>query len=333
MRPSYCVASACVLLAACGPSRTTTAKTGTATGSAATGSGASASGAGSSGSAARPSTRLGKARAEFPTRIKVKFKTAGPPPPVPPAATKLERVKFRGPAGELWAYVTQDPKDGKRHPAVVWAAGGFDPSIGDELITPGPVEKDESASQLREAGIVVMYPSYRGAHDNPGTYELLFGEVDDYLAAVEHVRTLSYVDPARVYFAGHSTGATLVLLAAELTDQFRAAFAIGAVTGAKSYGNSVVPFDLKSPDVDREWKLREPIRYLRDIKKPTILIEGTKSPNVRALPAYEREAADAGAPVKTVRAAGFDHYSVLASQLELIARKILADDGQGDFAW
>jgi dipeptidyl aminopeptidase/acylaminoacyl peptidase len=242
-------------------------------------------------------------------------------------------VKYRAPLGEMWAYVTQDPQDGKKHPAVVWASGGFDHSIGAEFFKPGPATNDQSASQLRADGIVVMFPSYRGVHDNPGTFELLFGEVDDFLAAADHLRRLSYVDPDRIYFAGHSTGGTLVLLAAELTDQFRAAFAFGPVTGVKSYGDSLAPFDPRAPNARREWRLRAPLDYVRDIRRPTFVIEGEKSPNARALPIYERAAAAAGVPLTTMRPAGLDHFSVLAPQLELIARKILADDGSGTFAW
>jgi acetyl esterase/lipase len=292
-----------------------------------------ATGSGSATVIAATQTTLATARAEHGTRIVRRRKQPGHPPPIPPPATKLERVKYRAKLGELWGYVTQDPRDGKRHPAVVWAAGTFDHSIGPQFFKPGPDGKDQSTMQLRADGIIVMYPSYRGVHDNPGTFELLFGEVDDYLAAADYVRNLSYVDPARIYFAGHSAGGTLVLLAAEQTDEFRAAFAFGPVTGAKSYGDSLAPFDPKAEDARREWRLRAPLDYLRDIRRPTFVIEGEQSPNARALPIYERTAHAVGAPVTTLRPAGLDHYSVLAPQLELIARKILADDGTGTFTW
>jgi acetyl esterase/lipase len=280
-----------------------------------------------------PPTSLAKARAELETKLVRRRKKLGQPPPIPPAATKLERIKYRAKLGELWAYVTQDPQDGKRHPAVIWAAGGFDYSIGTDYFTPGPVENDQSASQLRKDGIIVMYPSLRGAHDNPGSFELMLGEVDDYLAAAEYLRSSSYVDPNRIYFAGHSTGGTLVLLAAELTDQFRAAFAFGPVTGVKSYGESLAPFDPKADDARRQWRVRSPLDFVRDIRRPTFVIEGAKSPNARALPIYQRAAGAVGAPLTTLRPAGLDHFSVLAPQLEVIARKILADDGTGTFTW
>jgi acetyl esterase/lipase len=275
---------------------------------------------------------LAKDRGEFATRIVRQRPSSKEPPPVPPSSTKLERVKYRAPLGEMWAYVSQDPKDGKQHPAVIWAGGGIALGIGKRFFERA-AWNDQSAIQLRAAGIVVLYPSYRGDHDNPGTYEMLFGEVDDYLAAAEHLRNLSYVDPNRVFFAGHSTGGTLALLAAEMTDRFRAAFVFGPVTGAKSYGESIATFDRTTPDAAKEWQLRAPLHYLGDIRRPTLVIEGAKSPNARALPGYARAAAAARVPVTTREPENLDHFSVLAPELRRLARKIAADDGKRAFRW
>ena len=138
---------------------------------------------------AKPSFR--EQRTAFKTKTTKSRGSIGEPPPVPPPSAKLERVHYKAPLGENWAYITPDPRDGKKHPAVVYAAGGFDFSIGAEFFEQGPEEDDQSGWRLREGGTVMMHPSYRGTHDNPGTYEMFSGEVDDYLAAVDHVRRLS----------------------------------------------------------------------------------------------------------------------------------------------
>src|SRR5207247_1321869 len=124
------------------------------------------------------------------------------------------------PAGNLVAYLTDDPRDGRRHPAVVWAHGGFGGIGADEVAADGYLDT------FAKAGLVVMVPSWRGENDNPGKFELFYGEVDDALAAVEYVSRLPYVDPARVYLVGHSSGGTVTLLAAESTDRLRAAFSL-----------------------------------------------------------------------------------------------------------
>jgi acetyl esterase/lipase len=158
------------------------------------------------------------------------------------------------PLGDNWAYITSDPKDGKKHPAVVYAAGGFDFSIDAGSFEQGSDDNDQSGARLRTGGIVVMYPSYRGAHDNAGTFEMLYGEVDDYLAALAHVQALTYLDPARIYLVGHSTGGTLVALAAaanlghlaEITTAARAAGAPAAGFGIARKGH----FDVIAPTLE-----------------------------------------------------------------------------------
>jgi alpha/beta superfamily hydrolase len=44
----------------------------------------------------------------------------------------------------------------------------------------------KSARAFREAGIVLMLPSLRGGNGNPGHRELMFGDVDDVLAAIDY---------------------------------------------------------------------------------------------------------------------------------------------------
>src|SRR4051812_33262125 len=177
------------------------------------------------GSSAAPAkaTPLALLHQQYKTKTVARPPASDPaPPPEPPSKVMLTRVKYPAPVGELWAYLSLDPGDHKKHPAVVWAHGGFEFGIDDGCFAPGPPDNDQSGAGLRTGGIIVMYPSYRGSHGAPGQYEMLYGEVDDYLAAADYLRGLPYVDPERIYFAGHSTGGTLVLLAAEMTDKLRA---------------------------------------------------------------------------------------------------------------
>ncbi len=254
----------------------------------------------------------------------------GSAPPVPPPASKLARVKYKAPLGDNWAYITPDPKDGKKHPAVVYATGGFDFSIEEVSFEKGPIDNDQSGARLRTGGAVVMYPSYRGVHDNAGTYEMLYGEVDDYLAALAHVQALPYVDPARIFLVGHSTGGTLVLLAAALTDGYRAALALGPVASVRWYDLEDASFDTK---VAEEWDMRSPIRFVRDIKRPVFVVEGLAGGNVGDVKQLAQAGRAAGVPVAGFGIANKDHFSVIAPTLESFAKKIDEDTGAGDFAW
>jgi dipeptidyl aminopeptidase/acylaminoacyl peptidase len=165
-----------------------------------------------------------------------------------------------------------------------------------------------------------MLPSLRGSNGNPGRNECFFGEVDDIIAAAELVADRPDVDPTRVYLGGHSTGATLAVLAAASTDRFRAVFAFGPVDDPRAYGDiGCLPADASGPEAE----VRTPINFVHQIRVPTFLIEGdemSNGPSVRAL-----RAARGSAPVEQVLVPGLDHFSVLAPGTEAVAAAILAD--------
>jgi dipeptidyl aminopeptidase/acylaminoacyl peptidase len=121
---------------------------------------------------------LADERRGFTTRIVLPSTNAGPveKPPAP-----FQLVRYRTAVGNLPAYVTARPKDGKRHPAIVWIVGGDPNSIGD-VWSPQSRSNDQSAAAYRRAGIVTMYPSLRGGNLNPGHREGFYGEVDDVIA-------------------------------------------------------------------------------------------------------------------------------------------------------
>lgn len=263
---------------------------------------------------------LSEARQGFETQV-WPSEFQGDPVPVPPEGV-FELIQYPATAGELAAYLTPDPRDGKRHPAIIWMTGGDSNSIG-ELWEPAPRSNDQTAAAFRQAGIVLMFPSLRGGNDNPGVKEGFLGEVDDILAAAEHLASLPWVDPQRIYLGGHSTGGTLVLLVAENSARFRATFAFGPVDEVEGYGQDYLPFDLT---LTQELKLRSPIHWLDSIRAPVFVFEGTESPtNLGSLQALD--AATENPMVQFLPVSGADHFSTLAPTTELIAKKILLDRG------
>jgi hypothetical protein len=114
---------------------------------------------------ATESVDLFQARQGFRTTlIPNAYKSDGPAADPPPQV--FRKVHYPSPAGKLVAYVSPDPGDGKKHPALVWAHGGFggiDASMANPTSTNAP---------FRAAGLIVMCPSWRGENDNPGKYEM-----------------------------------------------------------------------------------------------------------------------------------------------------------------
>lgn len=267
-----------------------------------------------------PPATLPEARKGFESKL---ARQGGAKEPVPdPPARVFRKVKYDAPPGKLAAYLTPDPMDGKKHPAIVWITGGDCNSIDDGCWTEGPPNNDQSASAFRKAGLVMMFPSLRGGNDNPGTKEGFLGEVDDVLAAGEFLAKQEYVDPRRIYLGGHSTGGTLVLLVAECSNRFRAVFSFGPVDDVAGYGPQFLPFDTRN---HREIELRSPGRWLQGIKSPVFVFEGTAQGNLESLQAMAKASTNPKVHFYPVR--GADHFSVLARTTRLIAQKIEADTG------
>ena len=263
-----------------------------------------------------------EARQGFTTQFRpTSYQADGAATEPPPELFRL--VKYTSPAGELAAYLTPDPQDGIRHPAVLWCHGGFG-GIGSWFWEDITRQNDQSARAFREAGIVVMCPSWRGENDNPGKYEQFFGEVNDLLAARDFLTSLPYVDPQRIYLAGHSTGGTMTLLGVCATDKFRAAFSFGgdAVYLPRTYPFS--PFDTTSAE---EVRLRSALNFVSGIRTRTFYFEGESSAHCAGALQMERLAQTHGTPFRACIIREADHFNILAPLTEYVAQQILADTG------
>lgn len=259
-----------------------------------------------------------QARAGFRTRLLRADGGEGPleAPPTGP----FSLVRYPSPLGPMRAYLCKpESAAGVLLPAVVWLTGGFPPARGGRYVwTAGPPENDQSAAAYRREGIVMLVPTVRGTADNPGVQEANFGEVEDVLAAIRHLRSLDGVDPARVYLAGHSTGGTLALLVAAATDELRGVVAFGPVARITDYGGRTWPFDVEDPD---EVRLRSPLHFLGAIRCPTWIVEGSGG-NVEDL--VQLRDAEHNPLVECLLLEGEDHFTPLSPINRLLAQHLAA---------
>jgi len=263
-------------------------------------------------------TTLNEARATFKTEL-LRTGNADYPVEAPPSNVFL-LVTYQSSIGDLPAYLSPDPGDGKKHPAIVWITGGDCNTIGDVWSESSP-DNDQTARSYRDAGIIMMFPSLRGGNMNPGSPEGFLGEVDDLLATADYLDTVPYVDTQRIYLGGHSTGGTLALLVAESSDRFRAIFAFGSVDKIRGYGPDLLPFNRSSKE---ECRVRDPVYWLSSITSPVFVIEGKNNPgNLDCLMTMAQVSKNPLIHFYPVR--GADHFSVLAPVNQLIAQKIFAD--------
>lgn len=266
-------------------------------------------------SSSTPQQTLREARKGFVTNIISTGESYGAPDA--PTGKEFELIHYQSPVGPLAAYVTTDPEDGKKHPAIVWITGGDNNSIGD-VWSPNDRSNDQSASAFRKAGIVMMFPSQRGGNDNPGKREGFYGEVDDILSATDHLAKLPYVDPSRIYLGGHSTGGTMVMIVGECSDRYRAIFALGPVAAADQYGGDYVYCDVEN---EKEITLRSPIDWLHCVTSPMYVFEGADHGNWNSIQFMVEE--NSNPKIQFFKVPGHDHFSVIAPLAEKLAEQIV----------
>ena len=265
-----------------------------------------------------PAQTLREARRGFTTAL-AQAPLPAPPLPRPPAElfVLIHYRAARNPAAP--AFITPDPQDGRKHPAIIWLAGANGSSLIDFWMQ-GPASNDQSARAFREAGLIMMFPTLRGTRQHGGEQECFLGEVDDVLAAAEALARQPYVDAAQIYLGGHNTGATLALLAAEMSGQFAAVFAFGPVASVDRYPPAFKPEGLADHD-PRELSLRSPVHWLGSITRPTYVIDGTSLVDSWGqLPRICQE--NTNPLVHCIAMDGEDHFSTLAKLTPVIAARL-----------
>jgi pimeloyl-ACP methyl ester carboxylesterase len=215
----------------------------------------------------------------------------GPPADIPDAEVVYYPTTEQG---KCAAYLSEGFV-GKRQPAIVWAHPGF-AGIG--------AADWERTKVFRDAGCVVLIPSFRGEHLNPGRFEMFYGEVDDLLRAVNFAGQLRSVDPNAVYVVGYGSGATLSLLAAAMgPSKVRAFFAIAGLPSLDAY--------LQTPK-------QAPKGWVDVDCSPPF---NTNQPLERLLRSAQPFAAAMRRPTYYISAAADDRYAEYAAQMEERARQ------------
>ncbi|MFI5455881.1 MAG: alpha/beta hydrolase family protein [Isosphaerales bacterium] len=242
--------------------------------------------------------------------FKTKLVRQGPSPQpgnslqTPSGATEID---YRSGDLILTAFVTPDPGDDRRHPAVLFLHGGF-AFGGDDWDMPQP---------YRDAGYVVMIPILRGENGRPGSYTMFYDEVDDVLGAADCLASLPYVDAKRIFVSGHSAGGTLAMLAAMASDRFRAAVSLSGSPDQKANAESqpiLISFDRSDP---REFQLRSPVAYATSFKCAMRMYFGNQEgwavvPTQRTATLAKRNGLD----VDAIEVSG-DHFSSVPEAIRL----------------
>lgn len=240
----------------------------------------------------------------------------------------MTEVRYRSGDLELLAWLAVPPRagsEGTPAPGVVYFHGAFALGPKDAL----------AVRALLDAGLVVLLPALRGENGNPGRLELLYGEVDDAVAAVRFLAARPEVDPEHVYAVGHSIGGGLAALVALRPDApvRLTASVVGLYVPetfqrwSRSESNAeLVRFD---PFAPHESSLRTLAGNVRDVVHPHLAYIGQDDawfhPNAERVRA---EAARFGTPVTVTMVPG-DHMTCLPPALDRLIAAIQADLARG----
>lgn len=139
------------------------------------------------------------------------------------------------------------------HAAMVWVHGGVHGSWGTNMLP--------FVREAVERGYVIIAPDYRGSTGYGEAFykKIDYGgkEIDDVVAAYDHLKTLSYVDPDRVGIMGWSHGGFITAHALfRESHPFKAGAAMVPVT------NLVFRLSYKGPRYQRSFAAEEGIQGL-----------------------------------------------------------------------
>ncbi len=217
---------------------------------------------------------------------------------VPPGATA---VSYASGNHELLAWLAMPPNAQGPVPAVIYFHGAFS-LVPDDF---------EAVRPFLDAGLAVLTPALRGENGNPGRLELLYGEVDDAVAAVQWLATQPGIDGEHLYAIGHSVGGGIAAMVSLRADApLRIVGSVGGIyvpetfqRWSRSESNAgLVRFD--PFDVD-EGSLRTLGPNLRDLVHPHTAYIGEQDrwfhPNADAV---AREAERFGVPFEVVKVPG-----------------------------
>jgi dienelactone hydrolase len=239
---------------------------------------------------------LRETRRQHVTRLHVRGPSPQPHAPLATSSDGIEQREYVS-AGRSLAALFVRPLRRTPAPALLYLHGGW--ALADEHV--------RECWPFVLADFAVFAPSYRGENGNPGVHEMLWGELDDAIAALAHVRSLPEVDPERVFVFGHSAGGMLAaLMAFEPSLDARLTGSIDGIYGPELFDYQLLPF----VDTPRERELRLALPHIEELEQPHVALVGREDLALASTQEAAKRAARAGVPLEAVIVPGDHRQSV-----------------------
>ena len=183
-------------------------------------------------------------------------------------------------------------------PAVVFLHGGYAFGGGDFT----------DALPFRDAGFALMTPILRGENGQPGDFEMMYGELNDAVAAVDWLAQQPGINAKRIYVFGHSVGANMAGMMSLMPDaKVRMTGGAGGIYPQEVWMGWSTPFD---PRDTLEGQLRLFTPHIDDLVHPHVAYVGADDGLASFAPAVRATAEALKKPVTVIKLAG-DHFSSL----------------------
>ena len=188
---------------------------------------------------------------------------------------------------------------GKKHPMVVLIHGGPSSAVTPDWPAGFGMSRAIIAA-LSARGYYVLMPNPRGSYGQGEEFtranvkDFGAGDLRDILAGVDTAIKKYPIDPARLGVTGWSYGGYMTMWTVTQTNRFHAAVAGAGIANWQSYygqnliGQWMIPFFGASVyDDPAVYEKSSPIRFIKNVKTPTLVVVGERDAECPASQSYE----------------------------------------------
>jgi dipeptidyl aminopeptidase/acylaminoacyl peptidase len=198
-----------------------------------------------------------------------------------------------------WLLTPAHTESGKKYPMVTLIHGG--PSSATQPEWPASIGMSRAIlAALSARGYYIFLPNPRGSYGQGEEFtranvkDLGGGDLRDILAGVDATMKKYPIDPARLGVMGWSYGGFMTMWTVTQTNRFRAAVAGAGIANWQSYyGQNLIDqwmipfFGASVYDDPAVYEKSSPIRFIKKVKTPTLVIVGERDAECPAAQSYE----------------------------------------------
>ncbi len=220
-----------------------------------------------------------------------------------------------------WLLSPRQVESGKKYPMIVLIHGGPSSAVTPDWPASFGMPRAIIAA-LSSRGYYVLMPNPRGSYGQGEKFtranvkDFGAGDLRDTLAGVDAAIKKYPIDPARLGVTGWSYGGYMTMWTVTQTNRFRGAVAGAGVAHWQSYyGQNLIDqwmipfFGASVYDDPAVYEKSSPIRYIKNVKTPTLVIVGERDAECPAPQSYEfwHALRTLGVPTQLIIYAGEGH--------------------------